>query len=251
MNNLKILIVEDERLTAIDIQEQLLEFGYTDTFIAGDSSTAIQLFTSQAIDFVLMDIQLGDSPIDGIALAEIFNNIRKVPIIYLTSHDQITQRAKNTKPANYLLKNCPKQQLSIAIDVAINAFSQQGDTVFVKTDNVYSRRGLTHQITFHKVNGIFEILSPEDILYCEADGAVTKVILYTMPPFVATRHLGFYAERLEKDFNFFRIRQDILVNLTYVKTYNHAEREVILKNGKKLTAGREGGKALRSLLNGE
>jgi CheY-like chemotaxis protein len=263
MDNLKILIVEDERLTAMDIQEQLLEFGYADTFIAGDSSTAIQLFTSQAIDFILMDIQLNGSSIDGIALVEIFNNIRKVPVIYLTSHDEeaTIQRAKKTKPINYLLKDYIKQQLNIAIDIAIDAFLAENDmernSAFIKTDKSYSKKLLTNKISFHKLNGILEIVAVEDIVYCEADGTITKVFLkgykqnernIDIPTFTAMRNLGFYATRLENDASFFRVKSDILLNLTYLKTYNHGERTLLLTNNRSLLASREGGKKLNSYL---
>ena len=263
MENLKILIVEDERLTAMDIQEQLLEFGYTDTFIAGDSDTALRLFTSESIDFVLMDIQLNGSTMDGIAIAEIFNNIRKVPIIYLTSRDEeaTTQRAKKTKPANYFLKPCSKQQLYIAIDMAIDAFLAENvmgkNSAFIKTDESYSKKILTNKISFHKLNGILEIVPVEDIVYCEADGTVTKVFLKgykqegrnrDIPTFTAMRNLGFYATRLENDASFFRVKSDILLNITYLKTYNHGERTLLLTNNRSLLASREGGKKLNNYL---
>ena len=263
MDNLKILIVEDERLAAMEIQEQLLEFGYADTFIAGDSDTATRLFTTQSIEFVLMDIKLNGSSIDGIALAELFNNIRKVPIIYLTSHDDepTIQRAKKTKPANYLLKNCTKQQLSIAIDIGIDAFSAENDVgndaAFVKTNQTYSKKALTHKIAFHKLNGILEIVLFEDIVYCEADATVTKVFLKgykqdarnkDIPTFTAMRNLGFYAKRLENEADFLRVKNDILVNIAYLKAYNHSERTLLLTNSRSLDASREGGKKLNNFL---
>ena len=263
MDNLKILIVEDERLTAMDIQEQLLEFGYADTFIAGDSDTAIRLFTSESIDFVLMDIQLEGSSIDGITIAEIFNNIRKVPIIYLTSNgeESTITRAKKTKPINFLLKNCTKQQLNIAIDIAIDAFLAENvmgkNNAFTQTEESYSKKILTNKISFHKLNGILEIVPVEDIVYCEADGTVTKVFLKgykqeggnrDIPTFTAMRNLGFYATRLENDASFFRVKSDILLNLTYLKTYNHGERILLLTNNTSLVASREGGKKLNNYL---
>lgn len=265
MDNLKILIVEDERVAAMDIQEQLLEFGYADTFIAGDSDTAVRLFMRESIEFVLMDIKLQGSSVDGIGIAEIFNNIRKVPIIYLTSHDEVSiiQRAKKTNPANYLLKPCTKQQLSIAIDIAIDAFSTENNVenedAFIKTGNSYSKKALTTKIAFHKLNGILEIVLFEDIVYCEADATVTKVFLKgykqdernrDIPTFTAMRNLGFYAPRLENEADFFRVKSDILVNLAYLKTYNHSERTLLLTNSRSLDASREGGKKLNNFLTG-
>ena len=71
-----------------------------------------------------MDIMLEDSTMDGIEIAHRFNQICKVPIIYLTSlrDKTIRDRAKPTQPAYYLIKPWNTFQLEIALDFALYNF---------------------------------------------------------------------------------------------------------------------------------
>jgi DNA-binding LytR/AlgR family response regulator len=129
MQDLKILIVEDDILLAEGIAEDLREFGYSITDIAHNSRDALKAFRKRLPDLVLMDIHLEESEIDGIELARIFNNILKVPIIFLTAigGQETVKRAKQVKPSYYLIKPCNKRQLLVAIDFAISNFTQQNE----------------------------------------------------------------------------------------------------------------------------
>ncbi len=266
MSVLKILIVEDEILSAMGFQEQLLEFGYPNVLLAKDSFEAIHAFKTHKPDLVLMDVTLEGSPIDGIGIAEVFNDLRLVPIIYITSNsdNKTIQRAKKTNPASFLLKPCTDKQLAIAIDMAIDTFSAdspfEGDAVFVKTEATYSKKMLPDRIVFHKPHSVLEIVPVEDIVYCEADEDTTKVFLkgYTKNDkkenyrtFVAMRNLGFYTKKLTTDFSFFRVSNKILINMIYLKSYNHNEGELKLTNGDVLPTARRGGKALKDVLTGD
>ena len=63
-----ILLVEDERIIAIDLQRRLERFGYSVTGIAASGDQAIELVKKHSPDIILMDIMLvGD--IDGIETA--------------------------------------------------------------------------------------------------------------------------------------------------------------------------------------
>lgn len=57
MNN-KILIVEDELITAVDIKFQLEDWGYEVVGIALSGENAIKLAKEEQPDLVLMDINL-------------------------------------------------------------------------------------------------------------------------------------------------------------------------------------------------
>jgi two-component system, LytTR family, response regulator LytT len=263
MEMLKILIVEDEVLSAMGFQEQLLEFGYANVILAKDSFEAIYAFKNEKPDLVLMDITLEGSPMDGVQIAEVFNELRRVPIIYISSNtdNSTIQRAKKTNPASYLVKPCTDKQMEIAIDMAIDTFSDHSpfeeDAIFVKTEATYSKKMLPDRVVFHKPHGILEIVPVEEIVYCEADEDTTKVFLKgykkdekneNYRTFVAMRNLGFYAKRLTTDFSFFRVSDKILLNMMYLKSYYHNERDLKLTNGDSLSAARNGGKVLRGVL---
>lgn len=266
MEVLKILIVEDEAIAAMGLQELLIEFGYPNVMIVNNAGDALAFFKKNTPDLVLLDINLEGSEIDGISLAEQFNGISRVPIIFLSAYNnsQYLQRAKQVKPSSYLLKPYTEQQLSIALDMAIGTFSSESmlenDYLFVKEETNYSKKLMSNRVVFHRPHGVLELVTPNDIIYCLSDGDTTKVFLKDykqdekktdIPTFVAIRNLGFYDKRLIRDFDFFRVHDSLLLNLNYLKSYSHNDRELKLTNGKTLSAARRKGQSLKDYLTGE
>lgn len=105
MDKVKILIVEDEKITAEHMKMGLEKSGYqvVDTVVSGKD--AINKVEELQVDLVLMDIHLkGD--MDGIDAAEEIRNRFGIPVIFLTAYsDEATvQRAKLTEPSGYVIK---------------------------------------------------------------------------------------------------------------------------------------------------
>jgi PAS domain S-box-containing protein len=116
----KILIVEDEGLTAMELQRKLKLAGYDVPTFAFSGKEAIKKAEEIKPDLVLMDIFL-KGKIDGIDAAEEIKKNMGVPIIFLTAHgDKNTQkRAKSTEPFAYLLKPFDIDLLRQNIDQAL------------------------------------------------------------------------------------------------------------------------------------
>src|SRR5262245_31082864 len=82
----KILIVEDERLIAETIKEQLEESGHSVTGIADSADQAIDLVHSTNPNLLIIDIRLKGA-IDGIQTALILHQtIKTLPVVFLTAH---------------------------------------------------------------------------------------------------------------------------------------------------------------------
>ena len=64
----RILIAEDEAVTALDLKRELIALGYEVTGIADNASDAVNAAAAQKPDLVLMDIHLSGS-MDGIVAA--------------------------------------------------------------------------------------------------------------------------------------------------------------------------------------
>jgi signal transduction histidine kinase len=116
-----ILIVEDERIVAKDIQQTLRELGYDAYAIAASADEAIARATEKCPDLVLMDIRIKGNR-DGIETAEILQSRFGVPVVYLTAHaDEATlDRAKKTQPHGYLLKPVKWAELRSMVEVSIH-----------------------------------------------------------------------------------------------------------------------------------
>ena len=120
MKNEKILVVEDERIIAIDLQRRLERFGYTVVAIASSGDLAIELVKQHSPDIILMDIMLvGD--IDGIETATIIKNDFSIPVIFLTAYsdEKTLERAKIAEPSGYILKPFKDKELYTTIDISL------------------------------------------------------------------------------------------------------------------------------------
>jgi two-component system, response regulator PdtaR len=96
----KILIVEDERITAEDLEEVLKDLGYQVSAVVSSGEEAIREGERNQPDLVLMDIRIkGD--MDGAETARILRERFDVPVVYLTAHaDRDTlERAKHSRDA--------------------------------------------------------------------------------------------------------------------------------------------------------
>lgn len=115
-----ILIVEDEKIVARDIQNILKKMGYSVTGTASSGDEAIQKVITYNPDIVLMDIKL-DGDIDGIESAQQIRDRFNIPVIYLTAFaDESTlQRAKVSEPHGYILKPFDNRDLHTTIEMAL------------------------------------------------------------------------------------------------------------------------------------
>ncbi len=120
MSAAKILIVEDEGLTAMELQRKLKMAGYDVPTFAFSGKEAIKKAEEIKPDLVLMDIFL-KGHIDGIDAAGEIKKKLNIPIIYLTAHGdpKTKERAKSTEPFAYLLKPFDVEILRQNIDQAL------------------------------------------------------------------------------------------------------------------------------------
>lgn len=123
----KILIVEDERIVARDLQVRLTNLGYQLSGMAASKQEALLSAAQSRPDIVLMDIRLNGVP-DGIDAARELRNEFNLPIIYLTGHSDTAtlSRARTTEPFGYILKPFETRELVAAIETAI--YKHQAET---------------------------------------------------------------------------------------------------------------------------
>jgi two-component system cell cycle sensor histidine kinase/response regulator CckA len=116
----RILVVEDERIVARDLQMTLESQGYTVTGVAASSDEAIASATAAMPDLVLMDVHIKGER-DGIDTARLLRERFRLPVIYLTAYAdaETLDRAKTTQPYGYLIKPFNDRELRSVIEVAL------------------------------------------------------------------------------------------------------------------------------------
>jgi PAS domain S-box-containing protein len=120
MENKKILIVEDETITAMEIQENLIDLGYSVPAIATSGNDALEKAEKVKPDLILMDILI-EGPIDGVEVARLIHERFDIPVIYVSAYsdENTLQRAKITEPYGYILKPIEEKDLHTVIEIAL------------------------------------------------------------------------------------------------------------------------------------
>jgi diguanylate cyclase (GGDEF)-like protein/PAS domain S-box-containing protein len=120
MNNENILIVEDEKIIALDLQRRLERFGYSVVGMASDGPEAIALARDRSPDIILMDIMLSGG-MDGIEAAKLIRARFGIPVIFLTAYtdEKTLERAKEVEPFGYIVKPFKERELYTTIDIAL------------------------------------------------------------------------------------------------------------------------------------
>ena len=226
MNNpeqMRILIIEDEPILAIDLSETLEAEGYYVVGIANNGQKALNLFQSQPVDLVLCDVMI-KGEWDGIETIRQLTAKRSVPVIYLTAlTDRDTlERAKQTFPAAYLNKPWQLPSLRAAIEIAIQNASLRAQTTSTERDT--SGREALLQINnylYIKQNYQFIRINMHDLLYLEADNTYTKLVT-SGNKYIMRLTLSAMLERINQPW-LVRVHRSYAVNINFVESFNDAE----------------------------
>ncbi|MGM4887248.1 sensor histidine kinase [Tardiphaga sp. 20_F10_N6_6] len=116
----RVMVVEDDRIVARDISEQLGRIGHSVIGVTARGEAAVELAISNRPDLVLMDIRL-EGDIDGIDAARQIRGRCQIPVVFLTAYadDETVRRASQAEPFGYLLKPFEDLQLRTVIEMAL------------------------------------------------------------------------------------------------------------------------------------
>jgi two-component system, cell cycle sensor histidine kinase and response regulator CckA len=116
-----ILIVEDEKIVAKDLEKSLRRMGYEVAAAVDSAAEAAEAADERCPDLVLMDIHL-KGELDGIEAARLLRRRFDVPIIYLTAFadEGTVARARSTDPHGYILKPFKEAELRSSIEIALH-----------------------------------------------------------------------------------------------------------------------------------
>lgn len=216
MGKVKILIVEDETVMAMDMRDILEDIGYEVVDAVIGYTEALEALEKELPDIVLLDIMLGGAK-DGIDIAEVVRQKYDLPFIFITSNaDQETvSRATATKPNGYLVKPFQASDIFTAIETALSNFAgadkqesrpEEGllvkDSIFVKTDRLFVKVKIS------------------DILWLESEGNYLKVITSQGKHLVRAS----FAEMLENlpENLFIKVHKSFVAALAKIDAVNHS-----------------------------
>jgi len=105
MGGLGVLIVEDERIIALDLANKVKRLGHQLLGVAHSGPEAVRMAGELSPDLVLMDIML-DGSFDGIEAARRIREERAVPVVFVSAcNDQATmERVQTLKCRHFVSK---------------------------------------------------------------------------------------------------------------------------------------------------
>lgn len=116
----RIMIVEDERIIALDLAQNLESFGHQIVAIASSGEQAIVDAARCQPDLVLMDIHL-QGAMDGTEAAREIRHTLQIPVIFLTAftEERTLAQAEQSLPYGYLVKPVESRELGATIRMAL------------------------------------------------------------------------------------------------------------------------------------
>lgn len=155
MEQHKIVVVEDERIVAMALEDQLQRAGYAVVGNVGSGEEAVDVVIETEPDLVLMDIRLAGE-LDGLQAAERIAEFSSAGVIFLTaySNDELVQQARTARPYGYLLKPVADHALKPAIEMALvrrAAEQEQMSALMASLDNVLAEiQPLVGRLSLHR-----------------------------------------------------------------------------------------------------
>ncbi|MCD6258151.1 MAG: response regulator [Helicobacteraceae bacterium] len=116
----RIIIVEDDEITALNLNMSLTKQGYNVISMFDNAEEAKANITRLDPNLIVIDISLQESS-DGIELAQHIRDNYNIPFIFLTSYsdDDIISLAKLTEPYGYIVKPFDPNSLHATIQMAL------------------------------------------------------------------------------------------------------------------------------------
>jgi len=164
------VIIEDEPLLGKNMAMMIREYCPEIKVVAllDSGKMALDILPVIQYDLIFSDIQLGD--MDAFSLFERLGNTNQ-HIIFITAHDEFALNAFKLDAIDYLLKPIFPEDLIRAANRAIERIADKDQSPPLYGTFTAQKSGKI----LIKTNEEIHFLSPEKIIYCEADGAYTKV----------------------------------------------------------------------------
>lgn len=234
-----VLVVEDESIVSKDIQNSLINLGYSVIGAAASGEKAIELALQLNPDVILMDIMLKGT-INGIEAAEKIKEEIQVPIIFLTAYadNSTLSKAKITEPYGYILKPFKEIDLRTAIEIAIYKHQKEIEILQQKDllhSIVENKDNNSSDFIFIKANSKLVKLNKSNIFYIEAlkdyVAIYTKDTRYTIHSTMKDIEIKLGLDKFIRVHRSFIVRMDKIESIDFPNLYLEEDKKMIPVGG--------------------
>lgn len=223
---MNIIIIEDELLTAQDLDEMILAYLPNATILKRIVSikTALDFFTknTQKIDLIFSDIQLQD----GLCF-EIYAKIKiTCPIIFCTAYDEFALEAFKVNGIDYLLKPFSQKTIETSLSKFLSLTGKKDQNYEIESyanrilQTIQSFSNLQHKAILVSYKDTFIPISANEIVLIYVQNSLTHILasdkkIYSVPQTLEELELKFGLQ-------FFRANRQFLVNKNHIKDIAHS-----------------------------
>jgi len=234
---IKSIIIDDEqhcvRSLLSDLQKNCPSIEIADTcYSAKEGIMAIKKLNP---DLIFLDVEM--PWMNGFEMLEILGDVN-FSIIFTTAHDEFAAKAFRISAVDYLLKPIDANDLKAAVQ-KVERKLEEGSNLQHITNLLRNIRqpSIEQKIALPQREG-YEFIDVSSIIYCQAEGAYTKVFIREKRQMLISRTLGDVEELLPPEI-FQRIHHSTLINVTYVSQFLRSDGGyIVLKNGEKLSVSK-------------
>ena len=121
-HKIKILIAEDEAISALSMQRALTRSGYKVCELVASGEEAVDTAKREKPDLAIMDVFLNGS-VNGIEAAMEIRSGSDIPIVFITGYEEekIIERIKSVTSSTFLIKPFTPKALESAITQALQS----------------------------------------------------------------------------------------------------------------------------------
>lgn len=230
MEKLRLLLLEDLDEEAIEVVEFLEDNDY-EVIRVKNIAEAESVVKNRFLDIILLDIMIDGNP-EGIQFAHQLNkqNIN-IPFIFLTSMQSkvVFDQAKLTRPYTYLLKPFNKLELLFALELAIEKYNEQDNSISIDAKNAV----LSPSFLFLKKKRSIKKVQVDTIDYIEVEGKYCNIFCEN-DTYLIRLSLKKVNELLQNK-HFVQVHRNYMVNLQKVEEIFINDNLILLKGNKKVS----------------
>lgn len=183
MNSKTVLLVEDDFLNRRLSKKVLVENNYR-VLEAKNAKEALSLLDKEAIDFIILDINLGEQERDGISLGQEIKDTYSIPFAYLTAYEHmaVMTKAVATAPCSYISKPFKHTDLIAAVELGMRQFApppKRKATLVVREGDFYTELVIEEICHIESDKNYLQFYTPDKVFKTRN---TIKQIMQQLPP---------------------------------------------------------------------
>jgi two-component system LytT family response regulator len=234
---LRSVIIDDEPQNAAILKNDLsIHCPPVDIIsVCHSAKEGIMAIKKEKPDLVFLDIEM--PWMNGFEMLEMLDVI-SFSIIFTTAYDQFAAKAFRISAVDYLLKPIDANDLKEAVKKALQRSEQQRGNIHIENLLRNIKQPSSQQKIALPYKEGYEFVEVSHIIYCQAEGAYTKVFLDNKKYILVSKPLGDIEELLPSNI-FQRIHHSTVVNLNYVTHFVRSDGGYVkLQTGEQLVVSK-------------